>query len=193
MGATFKFSCKKNSATIEQPRKENRKEPGQPRPPSEKVGCRCQNLDSPGHPVRRPGAGRSPPPCRWDTPDHPDIDPGPPQRQETPFSVHSLSATSGGRREEDSDRKGKAENRGTIYPSVHVPDLLKAVTPPHQAHRLANASAMILTTFQKSGLNTMVSTAATKLGSVGSTYPSSQFITKRSACKDRIAISRRPV
>lgn len=163
-------------------------EPEQPGPSSEKARCTRQNLDSPGHPVRRPGAGG-----RWDTPDHPDIDLQPPQRQETPFSVHSLSATSGGRREEDSDRKGKAENRGTVYPSAHVPDLLKAVTPPHQAHRLASASAMVLTTFQKSGLNTMVSTAATKLGSVGSTYPSSQVITKRSACKDRIAISRRPV
>ena len=64
-------------------------------------------------------------------------------------------------------------------------------TTPDQAHRVASASTMVLTTFQKSGLNTMVSTAATKLGSVGSTYPSSQVITQRSACKDRDAISRR--
>lgn len=71
--------------------------------------------------------------------------------------------------------------------------LLVAVISPHQAHQLANVSAMVLTTFQKSGLNTMVSTAATKLGSVGSTYPSSQLITKKLACKDRAAISRRPV
>lgn len=129
----------------------------------------------------------------WNTLDHPDIGPGPPQRQETPLSVHSLSAPREGRKEEDNDRHGKEETSATIYPSVRVSGLLTTVTPPQQAHWLASASAMVLTTFQKSGLNTMVSTAATKLGSVGSTYPSSQVITKRSACKDRIAISRGPV
>lgn len=175
-------SCEKSSAATGQPREEHRGEPGQPRPPSEKAGYRWKPSTT-----QLSAAGS------WDTLDHPDISPGPPQRQEAPVSVHSLSATSEGQKGEDRDRCGKAENRAAIDPSVHVSGLLTAVTPPHQAHQLASAGTTVLTTFQKRGLNTMVNTAATKLGSVGSTNPSSQVITKRSACKDRIAISGRPV